>query len=257
MTKPFFRLPTSVAAVASLFLLGAGLTRAAEEDPARHAAAESLVTAMHTQQMVDNNLNRMLSLVDRFDQSAVHGQNLTPEQTGEIKKAEDEARDTIRKELGYDAIKEEFVKAYAETFNEQELKDLTTFYSSPVGQKLVGEQSQITEKVGRVAQQKMGTVMPGVVQKLREVVQKNLPPPPAPATVVPAPPVPPAGGPVPPPPGAPVPPPTDPAAPAPPRAPVPPAAPTTVTTPPVTATPAPVMPTPLPTASATPNSPIQ
>ena len=251
MTKPFFRIPVSAAAAASLFLLGTGLTFAADDDPARHDAAEKLVTAMRTEQMVNGNLNRMLSLVDRFDQSAVRGQTLTPEQTGEIKKAEDDARDTIRKELGYDSVKEEFVKTYAETFNEQELKDLTTFYTSPVGQKMVDQQPQITEKVGRVAQQKMATVMPGVVQKLREVVQKNLPPPPAPETIVP-PPAPPVGGPVPP---MPVPP--APAAPAPPKAPVPPAPPVTVTTPPVSANPVPPMPTPLPTTSAAPTPAVQ
>ena len=252
--KPLFRLPTAAAALASIFLLGAGLTRAADgDDPGRRAAAEGLLGAMHTEQMLEQNLGRMLTLVDRFSQSAAQTPGVTPDQLAVIKKAEDEARDTIHKELGYATLKDEFVKAYAETFTEPELKEITTFYSSPVGQKFVEKQTAVTDKVAQISQQKVRTVMPGVVQKLREVAQKNLPPPPTPATVVPAPGAPPAA-PVPPPPA-----PGAPPAPAPngngavpPLPPTPAGVPPVAPTPPVSAvtSPVPVMPTPVPTPSA-------
>lgn len=243
--KPFFRLPTSAAALASIFLLGTALTRAADNDePARRAAAENLLAAMHTEQMVDQGLTRMLTVVDRFDASVAQAPGATPEALEKVKAASEEARDTIRKELGYATLKDEFAKDYAEAFTEAELKEITAFYNSPAGQKLVEKQPGVNDKVAQVSQQKLRAVWPPTLQKLREVAQKNLPPPPAPATVVPAP-------------GSPTVPaaPAAPGAPGAPVAPVPPATPgvpPTAATPPVSATtsPVPAMPTPVPTPTA-------
>ena len=231
--KPIFRLPVSTAALAAVFLLGVGLTRADDDAAARHSAAEGLLVAMHTEQNVDGTMTRMLALVDRFGQSVTQqAGTLKPEQNEALAKAEDEARDTIRKELGYTSLKEGFVQAYADAFSEGDLKELTTFYSSPIGQKLTEKQPALNEKLGQIAQAKMRTVMPGVVQKLREVAQKNVPPPAPRTPVVPAPAVP----------GTP--------------ATTAPVAPTTVVTPPMTApaetpaattAPVPAMPTPAPT----------
>ena len=180
-----FSVPTL--ALTAVFLLGTGSTQAQDDAKARTDAAEGLLTAMHTEQMVEGTTTRMLTVVDRFNQSVIKQGNLTTEQSDAIQKAEDEARDTIRKELGYPTLKSEFIQAYADTFSEQELKDLAAFYNSPVGQKLVEKQPALNEKVGKSAQQKTQTVLRGVVQKLQAVAQKNLPPAPTPATVVPAP----------------------------------------------------------------------
>ena len=185
--KLFFRFPVSTVALTAVFLLGVGLTRAQDDTQARHEEADKLLTAMHTEQMVEGTTTRMLSLVDRFNQSAIKQGTLSTEQSDAIQKAEDEARATIRKELGYATLKGDFVSAYADTFSVQELKDLTGFYSSPIGQKLVEKQPALNEKLGQLAQQKMKTVMPGVVQKLREAAQKNIPPAPTPAIAAPAP----------------------------------------------------------------------
>ena len=182
--KPFDRLPASVVALAAVFLLGVGLTRAQDDARARTAAAENLLTAMHTEQALDGNLTRMLTLVDRFGQSvARRGATLTPDQTAAIEKAESDARDTIRQELGYATLKGNFIQAYADAFSEGELKDLIAFYQSPIGQRLVEKQPALNEKVGQAINQKARTVSSSVIQKLSEAAQKNIPPAPTPATV--------------------------------------------------------------------------
>ena len=175
--KPFCRLPVSVVALSAIFLLGIGLTRAQDDAQVRRTAAEGLLTVMHTEQTVDATMTRMLTLVDRFGQTVGRqGATLTPAQSEAILTAENDARDTIRKEFGYAALKGDFAQVYADTFTEAELKDLTTFYNSPAGQKLVQMQPQLNTKMAQVAQKKMATVMPGIVQKLRETAQKNVPP---------------------------------------------------------------------------------
>ena len=235
--KSFSRLPVSAVVLAAVFACGVGLAPAQEDAPARHDEADKLLTAMHTEQMVEGTTTRMLSLVDRFNQSAVKQGNLSAEQSDAIQKAEDDARATIHTQLGYAALKTDFVNAYADTFSLQELKELTAFYGSPIGQKLVDKQPALNEKLGLLAQQKVRTVMPGVVQKLREATPKNAPPAPVPAAPGSLPPVV-----TPPVPAAPVTPATPPNA----------ATPASATTAPVSALPTPL---PSPTTAATPTSP--
>ena len=236
--KLSFRLPVFTLAIIAVFLTGVSVIRAQDDAQIRQDEADKLLAAMHTEQMVEGTTTRMLSLVDRFNQSAIKQGNLTTEQSDAIQKAEDDARTTIRTQLGYPALKSDFVKAYADTFSVQELKDLTTFYRSPAGQKLVEKQPALNEKLGQLAQQKMRTVMPGVVQKLREVAQKNIPPAATPTPAAPA--------------SAPtiVTPPT-PAVPVTPGVPPPAATPASATTAPVSAMPTPP---PSPTAAATPTA---
>ena len=231
--KPFFRLPVSVVALSAVFLLGVRLTRAQDDAQTRRTAAEGLLTAMHTEQTVDATMTRMLTLVDRFGQTVGRqGATLTPAQSEAVLSAENDARETIRKEFGYAALKGDFAQIYADTFSEPELKDLTTFYNSPAGQKLVQMQPQLNTKMAQVAQKKMATVMPGIVQKLRETAQKNVPPAVVPPATAVTPPV--SAVPVAPLPGAPA----------------TPGVPPTAATPAATTTPVPPVPTPIPSPAS-------
>lgn len=234
--KPFPRFSVSTLALGSIFLLGVGLTRAEEPDNVKSAAVENLLKAMHTEQMLDTTANNVITQVDHFTQGAKQQATLTTDQANAIQKAEDDAHDSVRKELSYGAFKDGFVKIYADAFSEDELKQLTNFYNSPVGQKFTDQQPNIGKQLGQLTQQKLRAVMPGVVAKLREAIQKNSPPPPTPAMVVP----PPAAPGAPAAPGTPV---TPPVAPAP-AAPV--VTPPTAVTAPVPA-PVPVAPVPAPT----------
>ncbi len=242
--KPFFRLPLLAAALASLFLLGSTLTRADDDDQSHRAAAEALLTAMHTDRMVAASTNQLVGLVDRVHQNETRGATLTPEQSGALQQAEDEAKEAIRKSMGFDSIKEEFIKTYADNFSEAEIKELTGFYNSPTGQKLIDKQPVVADQMRQLAQRRMQAAMPGIVAKLREAIQKIVPPPALPATAVPAPTAPAA-------PNAPIAPGVL-TTPVPPTTPVPATTPVTPTavTPPVTTSPVPAIPTPLPTAAA-------
>ena len=147
-----------------------GWTHAADDDQAaRHTDAEALLNAMHTQQMLVNATTRVHGMVDKYGQQGMSAKtDLTPEQKVAMQKAQDDAHALINQQLGWDAVKTEFIAAYADAFTDDELKGLAAFYNSPLGQKLVEKQPAVTEKMGRLTQQKMMAVMPQVMQKIKE-----------------------------------------------------------------------------------------
>ncbi len=176
--KTTFRLPVILALGAAVFTFCPGPGRAADDDLApRRAQAELLLNAMHTEQILTNATTKVYQMVDKFGQNAVAQPNVPAEQKAAVQKAQEDAHAAIGQQLSWDAVKGDFIQAYAEAFSEDDLKGLVAFYNSPLGQKLVEKQPAVTEKMGRLTQQKMMAVMPAIMQKIKEAAQKPSPTP--------------------------------------------------------------------------------
>lgn len=59
------------------------------------------------------------------------------------------------KHMGWDSIKEDFIKMYAEEFTAAELKEITAFYKTPVGEKLALKMPVLTTKGAEIGQKKV------------------------------------------------------------------------------------------------------
>jgi hypothetical protein len=67
----------------------------------------------------------------------------------------------------------EMSRIYAAHFTEQELKDLATFYKSPLGKKLVQEQPTVADLSLKFAQNWANTLSDEVVAKMRDELKKK------------------------------------------------------------------------------------
>ncbi len=86
-------------------------------------------------------------------------------------------KDTVKnfyaKYMSWDAIKEDFMKVYMENFTEDELKQITAFYQTPVGQKTIKELPQMMQQGMQRAQQRLQAHMPELQQELTEIAKKG------------------------------------------------------------------------------------
>lgn len=81
--------------------------------------------------------------------------------------------DLMKKEFSWDSIKDDVVKVYAESFSEDELKALTDFYKSPVGQKLIQKQPEVQQKMMMIVQKKVMEVMPKVQAMTQQMLKED------------------------------------------------------------------------------------
>lgn len=81
----------------------------------------------------------------------------------------------LRKDLApkTDELKEEVAKVFAERFTEQEIKDLTTFFKSPLGKKLLVEEPNFVERSLGKAQDWANALSEQVLVKFREEMKKK------------------------------------------------------------------------------------
>ncbi len=76
----------------------------------------------------------------------------------------------FEKYMGWDALKDDMAKVYANNYTAKELKELNTFYQTPVGQKTVELMPKIAAEGMQVGQAKVTEHM----GELQEMIQKEL-----------------------------------------------------------------------------------
>jgi hypothetical protein len=67
----------------------------------------------------------------------------------------------------------EVVRLYASSFNDQELKEILAFYSSPAGKKLLAEQPRVVDTSMKFAQEWANKLSEEVIGKMREEMKKK------------------------------------------------------------------------------------
>ncbi len=70
-------------------------------------------------------------------------------------------------------MKPMIVKIYAETFTEEEIDGILSFYKSPAGQAMVQKMPQLMQRSMAVGQQMMGDVMPEIQKMIEEAKAKE------------------------------------------------------------------------------------
>ena len=166
----------SFAAIASAIVLtsASAFSQAAapmaSADPAVVAATKEMFAAMKVREMMGNMMaqmeQQMPAQAHAVAAAAINGNpKLTPEQkVEELKKAEVDIQTSVSKAhavLGdptlIDDMIAELVPLYAETYTLDEIRQLTAFYASPLGQKM---QAKMPELMGRSMQISQRVMMP-------------------------------------------------------------------------------------------------
>lgn len=79
------------------------------------------------------------------------------------------ANAALDKNVGWDKLKPDMVKLYTSNFSEQELKDLITFYQSPLGQKVLQKMPTLTAQSAQITQSKLEAAVPEVNKLLADM----------------------------------------------------------------------------------------
>lgn len=109
-------------AAAAVLGVAAAAPARAQPSAEQRAAATELLMAMHVPEVLDASVQQML------DQQV----SAAPELAG----VQDVMREFARRYVSWEALREQYVDIYAGSFTEDELRQMTDFYRSDVGQKL-------------------------------------------------------------------------------------------------------------------------
>lgn len=115
-----------------LLALAAAAPPAWSADEAGLRAAEDLLEAMHLDTLLVESLDAVLAA--------------QMQQQPALKQHEQAMRSFLSKHMSYASLKPDFLRIYADAFSVEELRELTTFYRTPVGEKTVRLMPQLMQQ---------------------------------------------------------------------------------------------------------------
>ncbi|HEU4885414.1 MAG TPA: DUF2059 domain-containing protein [Longimicrobium sp.] len=117
---------------------------------------------------------RELLEVSRTRENFIRGMELGLEQGG-IGEMTPEIRAVLREFMDehfrYDEMEPDFIRMYADAFTEEEIRGLTAFYRTPIGQRVVETLPEIGAASQRIVMERLQSAMPELMQAMMEAMQ--------------------------------------------------------------------------------------
>ncbi len=137
-----------------LALLAAARPAAAQEPtPGQLRAAERLVAVMQLEGGSGDATEQMVRhMRQAFPDTGVFSTESAREHRETMVR---ELRKTLDEKMSWERMKPEYVRLYASLYTEDELRQLTAFYESPVGQKSIRIQPEVTARLFGIIQRLM------------------------------------------------------------------------------------------------------
>jgi hypothetical protein len=125
----------------------------------------------HTMDQILADMDQQMRVgMQRGLQQSLQARGPTAEQRAEVEKFQKKIMGIMRDELAFDKVKDIYVKAYRETFTQEEVDGLIAFYKSPVGKAYAEKVPVVMQRAGAAMQSRLGPM----VQKLNMMQQEFL-----------------------------------------------------------------------------------
>jgi len=148
---------TWIVVLAAVLAVGPGYGQ--DKDAAKRAKVEELMTTMH----VDSMMDQMTTMAKAQAEQATQGMptdTMTPEQKKIFADFREKSLDLVMGTVSYKALEPEIVKLYTDTFTEEEIDGITSFYKSPTGQALLNKTPQLMSAMMQFMQGKIADLQP-------------------------------------------------------------------------------------------------
>jgi uncharacterized protein len=144
----------------------------AEETGTKTAVAEKLVDLFHMEKMYDQLLDQMKNSDIAMMEAMFEEKGASEEILKSYRESAEQTLNVVKKSFPWEKMKSMLVKAHAEVYTVEEMKALADFYKTPIGQKCIEKQPQLSASIMQNAQKFMMEMMPKIQKELQVVKDK-------------------------------------------------------------------------------------
>jgi len=150
-----------IALVACAAALGVARPARAQEEPtpARTAAAEQLIASIDMEHTYAQTMEAMV-------QSQIR-------QNPQVAQFEGLMRSFFAKYLSWPQIRGDMVRIYALTYTEDEMRQLTAFYQTPLGKRLLETMPELAQRSSEITQRRVMDHMPELMEQMMAAMQSG------------------------------------------------------------------------------------
>ena len=122
---------------------------------------------------VKENIERAFDMIKQMQMGQLKQLNIQEMDSEKFASSQEKIMDVIAKEMNWENLKADYIKIYAETFTEEELKGFIAFYKTPVGKKFIEKQPELMQKSMQISQKQMRTLMPKIQKLTQEMIKSS------------------------------------------------------------------------------------
>lgn len=158
--------------IATIFLAPARHVTAQQADAPQAATSESADaddTAKDSHTLAVEEFFLVMKMQQTTDQMIDQMLQVQIQQQPQLANFQDVMTSFLRKHVSYDALKEDMVNLYRKEFTEDEIRQMTAFYRSPVGQKAVSKLPTLAAAGAQIGMSRVQANM----GELQQAIQKR------------------------------------------------------------------------------------
>jgi hypothetical protein len=148
--------------VAALALLLTVAAPVFAETKDHRAAAEELLELLNTGKLMQDNLDAILAAQLKA--------------TPQLEPVQEELKTFLTRYISYPALKEGLVAIYTSEFTEAELREMTAFYRTPTGRKMVAKLPRLMQKSSELGLKRVQDNQGELKQRIEEALKKKAKP---------------------------------------------------------------------------------
>ena len=148
----------------------AWVTIVSAEEAQKSALAEELLDAMDAQQTIEKSFELVKQMIPAQLKQMGVAENAFSDKAQD---AMQKMMDLVMKEMSWEKLKDDYIAIYEETFTEEELSGLVTFYKSPIGRKFAEKQPELMKRSMQISQEQMIELMPKIQELTQEMMEQG------------------------------------------------------------------------------------
>jgi uncharacterized protein len=125
------------------------------------------------QLLVSMNLDKQMDVVFTQMKAMFASQlpkDATDEQKAKFSEVQGKILDLVKSRMSWEKMRPQYVKLYSETFTDEEIDGLVTFYESPAGKAMLEKMPVLMTKSMAMAQEVMKEIMPQAQQMMKDAL---------------------------------------------------------------------------------------
>jgi hypothetical protein len=119
---------------------------AAMAAPASEHSIRQLLAVTQAQRLVDGMLKQIDAMMNNTVRQALKGKNPTPDEQKAIDNMKNKMTALFREELAWEKLEPLYIRLYEETFTEEEVAGMLSFYKTPAGQAVIYKMPALMQK---------------------------------------------------------------------------------------------------------------
>ncbi len=129
-------------------------------------AAKQLLDLMNADQSIEQAYGQMYSQLSGMAEQL----GITEDQRPMFESYLERMVVVMKEELSWERMEPFVIDAYVSVYSEEELKELSEFYASPIGQKFVAKMPELMQATMEMSQKMMGELIPRITEIQQELM---------------------------------------------------------------------------------------